>query len=80
MGTNILLEEKNGQLCFYTQDGQQLAMHELSMDTGKNIKNNDHAREKSKTLQKTYELVLENLVCVSQAKMNTVSLKASKKE
>lgn len=66
-GTSVLLEEKDGKLIFYTQDNQLLATHERSLDTGRIIKNNDHAREKSKTLQKTYELVLESLRHIPQA-------------
>lgn len=67
-GTNILLEEKDSKLFFYTHDNQLLATHDTSLDTGKIIKNNDHAREKSKTLQKTYELVLESLRNIPHAK------------
>lgn len=65
--TNICLEEKDGKLYFYTQDSQLLSTHELSLDTGKVIRNNDHARKKSKTLQKTYELVLHGLGGTPQA-------------
>ena len=66
-GTKILLEEKRGKLNFYTQDSQLLATHDLSLDVGRIIKNNDHAREKSKTLQKTHELVFESLRHIPQA-------------
>lgn len=59
--TNIMLKEEDGKLYFYTTGNELLTIHNISLDTGKNIKNNDHARKKSKRLQQTYELVLENL-------------------
>lgn len=65
--TRAFLEEKDGMLTFYTQDNQLLATHTLSLDVGKMIGNNDHKREKSKTLQKTYELVLAGLEDIPQA-------------
>jgi transposase len=60
-GTNILLEEKQSKLLFYTENNELLTTHELLLDTGRIVRNNDHKREKSKTLQKTYELALHGL-------------------
>ncbi len=77
-GTEILLDEKDGELYFYTQDNQLLTTHELSLDTGRLIKNNDHKREKSKTLQKTYELVLHALNKIPEAEQYLADLEKDK--
>jgi hypothetical protein len=50
----------------------------LSLDTGRIIKNNDHKREKSKTLLKTYELVLHELGNTSQAEQYLADLEKDK--
>ena len=76
--TNILLEEKEGKLYFYTSDNQLLTTHELSLDTGRIIKNNDHKREKSKTLQKTYELVLYELRHIPQGEQYLAEIEKDK--
>lgn len=65
--TGVFLEEKKASLNFYTHDNQLLTSHALSLDVGKKIENNDHKKEKSKTLQKTYELVLDSLKDIPQA-------------
>ncbi len=77
-GTNVLLEEKEMKLFFYTNDNLLLATHELSLDTGRIIKNNDHAREKSKTLQKTYELVFESLRYIPQTEQYLAAIEKNK--
>ncbi|WP_052343093.1 transposase [Saccharicrinis fermentans] len=77
-GANVLLEEKEMKRFFYTIDNQLLATHELSLDTGRIIKNNDHAREKSKTLQKTYELVFESLRYIPQAEQYLAAIEKDK--
>ncbi len=76
--TKILLDEKDGKLYFYTPDNQLLTTHNLSLDTGRIIKNNDHMREKSKTLLKTYELVLHELGNTSQAEQYLTDLEKDK--
>ncbi len=76
--TSILLEEKEGKLHFYTPDNQLLATHELSLDTGRVIRNSDHRREKSKTLQKTYELVLYELRHIPQAEQYLAAIEKDK--
>jgi hypothetical protein len=68
-GSAVLLEEKQGALLLYSTDEQLLATHTISFDTGKTIRNTDHARAKSKSLQQTHEIVLHALG-------NTVSAKA----
>jgi transposase len=76
--TKILLDEIGGKLYFYTPDNQLLTTHDLSLDTGRIIKNNDHKREKSKTLLKTYELVLHELGNTSQAEQYLADLEKDK--
>ena len=60
-GSIILLEVKDGKLLLYSIDDQLLATHTISIDTGKTIRNTDHARAKSKSLQQTHEIVLHAL-------------------
>jgi transposase len=76
--TKILLEEKDEKLFFYTGDNQLLATHDLCLDIGRIIKNNDHAREKSKTMQKTYELVLESLRHIPKAEQYLAEIENNK--
>lgn len=59
--TKILLEEKQGELFLYSKTDTLLASHIISTESGKTIRNTDHKREKSKSLQRTHELVLNAL-------------------
>ena len=77
-GTYICLEEKEGELYLYTRDNQVLTKHTLSLDIGKVIRNNDHAREKSKTLQKSYELALHGLGNSSEAELYLKAIEKDK--
>jgi hypothetical protein len=60
-GTKVLLENKEGKMLLYDKGDQLLATHIISPDTGKTIRNTDHARAKSKSLQQTHESVLHKL-------------------
>jgi len=57
----ILLEETKGELKLYTEKGEILAKHDVSIKKGQLIRNTDHKREKSKTLLKYYNSALEVL-------------------
>lgn len=77
-GTTVLLEIKTGKLFLYTKDNQLLASHTLSSDTGKTIRNTDHTRAKSKSLQQTHELVLHGLGNTKKASAYLAQLEQDK--
>ncbi len=59
--TSILLESKDEKLFIYSSDKELIASHNISIIKGEFIRNTDHVRAKSKTIQENREKVLEIL-------------------
>ncbi len=57
--SSVLLEKKDGQLFFYTPAGELICTHTLSLERGKTIRNTDHKRSKSQTIEIYQQQVLE---------------------
>jgi len=60
-GSSIEIEVTKEQLNIYTLKGGHICTHKLCYEKGQNIKNTDHRREKSKTLESYQKQVLDIL-------------------
>ena len=59
--TSVLLEVKDDKLHIYSIDNDQIATHSISVNKGEYIRNTDHCREKSKTIENMQKEVSEIL-------------------
>lgn len=59
--TSVLLEESEGMLHLYSSDHNWLASHPIALGKGELIRNTDHGRDKSQSLNKQLEQVLKLL-------------------
>jgi len=75
--TKILLEQKDGKLYLYSVEEELITIHNVGIDKGKLIKNTDHKREKSKTIEEKENQVIEIL---GETDITKLFLKSLKKE
>lgn len=59
--TQILLEDKGDLLILYSTENELIASHKIPVEKGVLVRNTDHVREKSRTLQQKHELLLHAL-------------------
>ncbi|MCK5536194.1 MAG: IS21 family transposase [Bacteroidales bacterium] len=76
--TNVLIEVKTGKLKIYTSDNKFVTLHNISINKGNYVRNNDHKREKSKTLPEVEKLTFEMLGKSEAAKLFLSLLKKDK--
>lgn len=65
--SQLLLEDKGDLLMLYTSDNELVASHKIPVEKGLLVRNTDHVREKSRTLQQKHELLLHALNNTSKA-------------
>jgi transposase len=57
--TMVLVKENNNELWLYTSDNDLLAIHPISLGRGMTVRNNDHLRDKSQSVLKLKEELIE---------------------
>lgn len=76
--TQILLEDKGDELVLYSKNNELITTHKIPAGKGNLIRNTDHARSKSKRIQKTHEILLNTLGNTPLAKEYLAKLEKDK--
>lgn len=66
--SSVMIGVNENKLTIYTMDNKQICTHNLCLEKGQSIRNSDHRREKSKTLEEYQKQVLDILGQTETAK------------